>query len=430
MTTVILKRRLVAKEDLLLDADGENKASKAVFSDGTLKVLTPLNAAHLPVSGPSRQSLGGDTVESVLLNLNRKLGENGDAPGGEIKISILTSDTASIINEKLKTIPQDLNGKTVTVSFPESGLISLTESIIFQKSFNGKIEIYGNNTTLNVSSISDSLLVFQGDCSFSMTALKFTSTVQSSESLVRIQDSACTVLKCFFDGGIDQRTRSGLILDNVRAEVIECDFRYLKNASEVSRNSSVIFNKNLGVQCAVRFLISCSTVYPIDDKIGGIDSQLVGAVEEVIPIGFIMANSANDTPVNWLQCNGQRLSRTSYPKLYDKIKGIYGPYTDSEFAIPDLRAMFIRGWDNGRGKDKGRLLGNIQKSQSNLPEHTHLGRLPFYKIGTVGKGTGQNAMIYDPNNGTSSVITIDKVVTTTEETRPENISLVYMIKAK
>jgi hypothetical protein len=56
-------------------------------------------------------------------------------------------------------------------------------------------------------------------------------------------------------------------------------------------------------------------------------------------------------PEGWLKCNGAAFDTTKYPKLalaYPNGK------------LPDLRGEFIRGWDDGRGVDKGRSLLSIQ----------------------------------------------------------------------
>lgn len=45
--------------------------------------------------------------------------------------------------------------------------------------------------------------------------------------------------------------------------------------------------------------------------------------------------------------------------LYDTVDG--AQYDHSKAYLPDLRGEFIRGWDNGRGVDAGRLLGSWQQ---------------------------------------------------------------------
>lgn len=39
------------------------------------------------------------------------------------------------------------------------------------------------------------------------------------------------------------------------------------------------------------------------------------------------------------------------------------------FDLPELRAEFIRGWDNGRGIDSGRVFGSAQADE--FKSHTH-----------------------------------------------------------
>ncbi|SLM63443.1 Phage tail fiber protein [Dickeya aquatica] len=48
----------------------------------------------------------------------------------------------------------------------------------------------------------------------------------------------------------------------------------------------------------------------------------------------------------WLKCNGQAFDKTLYPKLARAYPA---------GVLPDLRGEFIRGWDDGRGVDAGRV---------------------------------------------------------------------------
>jgi len=62
----------------------------------------------------------------------------------------------------------------------------------------------------------------------------------------------------------------------------------------------------------------------------------------------------------FLSCAGQGFNKATYPKL--------GQCYPSG-VMPELRAEFIRGWDNGRGVDTGRGLLSAQSGV--LEAHTH-----------------------------------------------------------
>lgn len=84
------------------------------------------------------------------------------------------------------------------------------------------------------------------------------------------------------------------------------------------------------------------------------------------PVGSIMPYPAATIPNGWLLCNGALYGRTSAnlnpePNLFAVIGTTYGAGDGlTNFAVPDLRGMFVRGFDDGRGIDPLRALGTQQ----------------------------------------------------------------------
>lgn len=111
-----------------------------------------------------------------------------------------------------------------------------------------------------------------------------------------------------------------------------------------------------------------------------------------IPIGGvqIFAGKANKIPDDFLLCNGQRVKKSEYPKLYDVIGDTYNKYEDYNgvavtapptgyFRVPDLRGRFIAGYDDD--KTWKALLYDIGKyggeeshklSVAEMPKHRHV----------------------------------------------------------
>lgn len=79
-----------------------------------------------------------------------------------------------------------------------------------------------------------------------------------------------------------------------------------------------------------------------------------------------------------------------------------------------LRGEFVRGWDNGRGIDIGRVFGQWQPDE--FKSHTHLeyawSAPGIAQVGASGGNFGQRQ-----TGATGGV-----------ETRPRNVSLLYCIK--
>lgn len=84
----------------------------------------------------------------------------------------------------------------------------------------------------------------------------------------------------------------------------------------------------------------------------------------------VFAGAEANIPEGWLPCNGAAISRTTYSRLFGVIGTAYGSGNGSTtFNLPDLRGEFIRGLDNGRGVDAGRIFGSWQSDD--LRAHRH-----------------------------------------------------------
>jgi hypothetical protein len=87
-------------------------------------------------------------------------------------------------------------------------------------------------------------------------------------------------------------------------------------------------------------------------------------------IGMLAPFAMDDVPDDHLPASGQAVSRTTYAKLFNKIGTVFGSGDGATtFNVPDLRAYTVRGWDNGRGIDVGRVFGSNQADDNK--SHTH-----------------------------------------------------------
>lgn len=78
--------------------------------------------------------------------------------------------------------------------------------------------------------------------------------------------------------------------------------------------------------------------------------------------GDIKISAVNVEPSGWLKANGAAVSRVTYADLFAAIGTTYGAGNGTTtFNLPDLRAEFIRGLDDGRGIDPSRVFGSRQK---------------------------------------------------------------------
>lgn len=97
---------------------------------------------------------------------------------------------------------------------------------------------------------------------------------------------------------------------------------------------------------------------------------------QMAPAGMIGTFAGSNAPNGWLKANGAQVAKDAYPALHAAIGDTYTPPGQAPgagaFFLPDLRGLFPRFWDDGRGNDPGRSLGSNQGDQ--LAAHAHSGR--------------------------------------------------------
>jgi microcystin-dependent protein len=89
------------------------------------------------------------------------------------------------------------------------------------------------------------------------------------------------------------------------------------------------------------------------------------------PVGTIQIYPGASAPAGWMICDGSAVSKTTYADLFAAIGTTYGD-GGTTFNLPDLRGVFVRGLDSGRGldPDSGRSLSNTPQ-QDAIKEHRH-----------------------------------------------------------
>jgi len=152
-------------------------------------------------------------------------------------------------------------------------------------------------------------------------------------------------------------------------------------------------------------------------------SMISGGV--TVPTGTIAAFSDSVLPDGYIKCNGSiTLSTTTYADLFAVIGYTYGG-SGSEFGVPDFRGEFIRGLDDGRGVDSGRVLGDGSQADA-YGSHNHHQGISTNKAGLYSYTTLSGT---DAANGTESYTRYNYTSTEGEtETRPRNVTMLYCIK--
>ncbi len=134
-------------------------------------------------------------------------------------------------------------------------------------------------------------------------------------------------------------------------------------------------------------------------------------------------------PAGFLKCNGQAFNKTAYPILAARYPTGY---------LPDLRSEFIRGADDGRGVDAGRVLLSAQGDAiRNITGKFANNGLAWGEgvSSSVGEGAFTRLEGYIPSNnnlgnvGCQYTFDASKVVPTANENRPRNIAFNYIVRA-
>lgn len=96
---------------------------------------------------------------------------------------------------------------------------------------------------------------------------------------------------------------------------------------------------------------------------------------DCIPVGSIImyGGEKDQIPLDWEYCDGRVLNQDDYPDLFKAIGhkfgqapagGNYDP--DTQFFLPDLRGRFVRGVDDGAGRDPDLALRTDMQSPATL----------------------------------------------------------------
>lgn len=149
-----------------------------------------------------------------------------------------------------------------------------------------------------------------------------------------------------------------------------------------------------------------------------LSSVLVNAYQP----GDIKFVTKNVAPTGWLKANGATLTRATYPALWDAVNPATGGAGGAgngttTFTIPDLRGEFIRGWDDSRGVDSGRVFGSFQAGE--IQSHSH----------NINYGSASNTSSVDPSRlSNGGITTVATAAAGGAETRPRNVALLACIK--
>ncbi len=166
---------------------------------------------------------------------------------------------------------------------------------------------------------------------------------------------------------------------------------------------------------------------------GSIDiAELTAALQRrLVPPGTIAPYGGASAPAGWFFCHNQLLDRTTYSDLYDAIGTAWGTTNGTNFRVPDLRGLFLRGRAAGHITDPDRNNRTVISAGGNTGDNVGSYQLDMYKAHTHNfpvrneDATG-NKVESSAAGGISGTVTTNS--SGGSETRPKNAYVNYIIK--
>ena len=107
-----------------------------------------------------------------------------------------------------------------------------------------------------------------------------------------------------------------------------------------------------------------------------IDNHIAdSALHSGVPTGTVLPFAGSSLPTNYLFCQGQAISRTTYAALYAALGGASSPWGQGDgsttFNVPDLRTRFPLGRATSGGFSSMAGTGGAIDHTHSTPAHTH-----------------------------------------------------------
>lgn len=179
----------------------------------------------------------------------------------------------------------------------------------------------------------------------------------------------------------------------------------------------------------------------------GLSRRSVSSIYGVLPAGTVLPFAGENAPAGWAICDGSTINRVDNQELFAAIGTIHGEGDGSTtFHLPDYRGRFLRGADNGAGRDgeaasrtaantggaTGDNVGSVQ--DDSMQGHWHqIGMQSWNGIALSGgnyPAYNNNALNYFRNATVRDTVAdgVNGTPKTGPETRTKNANINYIIK--
>lgn len=127
-------------------------------------------------------------------------------------------------------------------------------------------------------------------------------------------------------------------------------------------------------------------------------SDRIGKVNQITPVGSILAFGGSSAPTGWLLCDGSAVSRTTYATLFAALGTAWGVGDGSTtFNLPDMRGASPAGAGTSTGYTQNETITFATKYNDQIQGHYH-------DIGTtITVATSGGTYFQAPGTGTDGV---------------------------
>lgn len=159
------------------------------------------------------------------------------------------------------------------------------------------------------------------------------------------------------------------------------------------------------------------------NKLNEMIKKTTSSSNEGVPVGSVFWIASTIAPTGYLICDGALIRRQDYTKLYSAIGTTFGVGDGSStFALPDLRASFIRG--AGQNDGYKATFGSIQQATS-LREIKKSSSGNYVVVSLYANDSDKSEAYYTEVPSVASKVQVE---TGNYYTRPYNIALTPIIK--
>lgn len=178
-------------------------------------------------------------------------------------------------------------------------------------------------------------------------------------------------------------------------------------------------------------------------------------VGAVVPYAGPLSEAARGelARLGWLPCEGQLVSVAEYPRLFAAIGFTYGKQDEGHFFLPDYRAYFLRGVNGDARMDPSDPASPPRDPDVDRRRPSRVGGSSGNQVGTVQEDTFQDhehhykpstgTVTAQPGPGTAALPPTVELPTSSivagkggqaprhgQETRPQNISVHFLLRAR